>query len=217
LWFEAYFETLLTRDVVLVEPSLASLSLRQGLAFLRELALAQGNEINLSDVAAKSSVSSLMSKRLMKALETLALVDMIPPATHAKKSVRKFQVEWKDSGLWGYLTGQEKNRCLDDIKATHLLLTHELRSQSSDFDNAVFWNFYRNRDGASIPWIFKKGNQCVAIKFHPSENPGSYDWRVLKKFVQENKESLAVLVGPEKSTPTILDKKIWFMPFTLLF
>jgi len=217
MWFEAYFETLLTRDVILVEPTLSSLSFRQGLAFLKELALVQGNEINLSDIAVKSSLSPLMAKRLIRSLEILALVDMIPPVIRAQKAVRKFQVEWKDSGLWGYLTGQTKSRCLFDIKAVHLLLTQEFRSQTSDFDDAVFWNFYRNRDGADIPWIFKRGSRSVALKFHPSEVPPSYDWRILKKFVNENKESLAIVLGPEKSTPTVLDEKIWFLPLTLVF
>ncbi len=217
MWFEAYFETLLTRDVVLVEPSLFSLSFRQGLSFLKELALAQGNEVILSDSAIKSSLTPLMARRLLRTLEILALVDMIPPDIRSQKAIRKSQVEWKDSGLWGYLTGQEQDNCLSDIKAVHLLLTQEFRSQISDFDDAIFWYFYRNRDGADIPWIFKKGGQSVALKFYPSEVPASHDWRILKKFVNENKSSLALVLGPEKSTPTVLDKKIWFLPFNLVF
>lgn len=217
MWFESYFETLLTRDVALLESSLSSLSFRQGLSFLKELALSQGNEVNLSDMAAKSSVSILMGKRLMQALEILALIDMIPPEMRAKKTINKFQVEWKDSGLWGYLVGLEKEKCFSDIKALHLLLTQEFRSQLNGLDQIIFWYFYRNRDGAVIPWIFKKGTQVVALKFHPSEHPRAYDWRILKKFVSENAESLGILIGPEKAHPTILDKKIWFMPITLLF
>lgn len=217
MWFEAYFETMLSRDIVMVDASLASLSIRQKLSFLRELALVQGNEVNLSDLAAKSSLSPLLSKRLLRALEILTVLDRIPPHLSSKKSIKKLQIEWKDSGLWGFLVGLQKEDSLLNIKAIGLLLTQEFRSQLSEFEDPVFWNFYRSREGACIPWIFKKGDYALAVKFYPSEIPSPYDWRILKKFVQTNKKSLGLLIGPQKATPTILDDRIWFVPLTFVF
>ncbi len=102
-WFESYFETLLGRDILLVEPSLKSISFGQGMAFLRELALSQGEDIALARLCSKSTMRLSKGKTFLLALEALALVDLVPPEIRTEKSMRKPKVEWKDTGLWSFL------------------------------------------------------------------------------------------------------------------
>lgn len=217
LWFGSYFETLLGRDAQLVEPALKSVSFNQGMALLKALALAQGESVNLSALCAKSALRPAQGRTLLRALEALALVDFVMPQIRTEKSARKPQVEWKDTGLWSFLLAQSRESAADNVQAARLLLSCELRSQKQLLEEATEWSFFRSREGSLIPWIFKMGRKTLILHYLPLENPTAYDIRIVKKVVEETKESVGIILGPEKTTPLLLDTKLCLLPWTMVF
>ena len=214
-WFEAYFETMLARDVVLIDPRLARLSLRQSQAFLQALALHQGREISLPDVIGQSSLRPLDAKRLLESLEVLALIDRVPPEQRGKKSVRSTRLEWKDAGLWSAALGITPGPPTE--QAMRLLLSQELRSQLHQMHPAPVWTFYRSRDGAQIPWIFRRGMASVALTYLPTEVPEPYDYRALKRFLDTEKQAIGFVIGSRKAPITAIRDRVWLVPYSLVF
>lgn len=213
-WFQGYFETLLVRDLALVDSALSRVTFRQGISFLRQLSLAQGQTENLSQMAQQSALTANQAAKFLAALEALSLIDRIPPEFHAKKSARKMRIEWKDIGLWNYLAGIGAHLLTHDTVATGLSLSQEFRTQIGLMDKPYLWSYYRSRDNASIPWVFRRSSQALALTNVQSESPSPLDYRALADFVSREKYALGVVLGPSQSTPTLLGKKIWFLPFT---
>jgi predicted AAA+ superfamily ATPase len=216
-WFESYYETLLGRDILLVEPSLKSVSFSQGMAFLKELALFQGEDISLSRLCSKSTMRLSKGKDFLLALEALALVDLVPPEIRTEKSMRKPKVEWKDVGLWSFLSQQSGETIIHNSQAVSLLLACEFRNQKQMLKHKMEWSYFKSREGSLIPWIFKMNAKTIVINYLALENPTAYDFRTLKKIVSETKNSLGIVLGPEKTKPFVLDEKIILLPWTLVF
>lgn len=215
-WYESYFETLITRDLVLVDESLVDVGIPRGLSFLRALALMQGLELNTSMLAHASALSLAKAKKMVSALVALCLIDLIVPETHARKSQKKVRVEWKDVGLWNYFCQVPSDRLRDSPAALDLILSQELRFQIGLLDKATTWTYYKSHNGARVPWIFRQGHRTLVIISSASETPGPYQYRALKQFVDREPGALGIILGPEKTTFIELDKNILLLPFTVV-
>lgn len=217
LWYQSYFETMITRDLPLVDKSLTGISYRQGISFLRQLALMQGRPVHLKNLSANSALSVSKAKKILDALTALSLVDLIPPEISADKAVRKMRVEWKDIGLWNHLTGVAQTLLLQDVLSMGIMIAQEIRTQISLSVKQTLWSAYQNRDGANLPWIFRRGRQALAMIFLPQESPRPYDYRVLKNFIEKEPQGLGIVIGAEKSPVLPLAKNIFLVPYTRLF
>lgn len=213
-WCEGFFETLITRDLVLVEPRLAGILPAQGLGFLKKLALMQGQELNYADLSEASALSLARSKYLLGALVALCLIDLIVPEVHAEKSRRKMRVEWKDSGLWNYFSQSVDTGFQDNLAAMGLFLSQELRFQLGKTKNMTQWTYYKSHNGAHIPWIFRQGERAIAMTYLPSENPAPYHYRALKQFVTRTPQSVGIILGAARAPFLVLDHRILLMSFT---
>lgn len=216
-WFRAYFETLLGRDLSLFDPNLKSISYQQGIHFLQALAKIQGEELNLESLATQSMMRRDLAKKMIRALEAFCLIEFVVPMKRGVKTTQKMRVEWKDNGLWYHALGEPNLEGLTKSKALNLLISHEFRSQIQMNSQTVFKSFYKNRDGASLPWIFSSAGKSVALIFLPHENPKIYDYRCLKQFVAESSATLGIVLGPEKVRPGVLTKNLWHLPYTSVF
>jgi len=216
-WQQDYFETMLTRDVALVDHGLAGLPYAQGLSFLRALSLRHGEEINISDLARSSALPMQVAKKLLSALHVLCLLDLIVPEPHAGKSGKKLRVEWKDVGLWGYFQNVTPEFFHEDATILSLMLSHEFRAQIGVMPQALGWTFYKSHDGANIPWIFRQGNLCLASAYLPTENPQPYHYRALKQLIQREKNGLGIIFGSDKAPFLQIDKNILLMPARAVF
>ncbi len=199
-WYQAYFQTLLTRDVALVDPSLRNLNYRLGLLFLCALAQLQGREITVTELSRQSGLTTGVSKRLLRALETLSLIDQIPPIVWGKKPVKKLRLEWKDTGLWLHAGGFGQ---IDQMPIELLLalsISQELRYQSSFFQTRPHWCYYRSLDGAQIPWIFESHKRQIAIHFVFEETPKPYSYRALRHFIEKNPKAIGIVLGRATTT-----------------
>lgn len=217
-WYHAYVETLLTRDVVLVDPRLARLPFRQASIFFQELAAYQGREANLSELSARGGIPRLQASRLFDALQVLAVIDPIPANTGSSiKAARKPSIEWKDSGLWAFVAGVAKERFSTHPAALPLAFSHEWRAQIGLMDKPCSWTTYRHRDGARVPWIFRSKDRTCAITYVPAETPPPYEYRALKRFLSRRKDGLGFVLGSPRTRPTILAGRIWLLPYTMVF
>lgn len=217
LWFDSYLETLLTRDLQLVDKSLAQISWRQTYSLLKELAMAQGTDVNSSDLAAKSGMRPAHVKKIIQALEALAVIDFIPPEIRATKSARKLRLEWKDIGLWRHCLRQTQSDLFSDTRAMSLMLSQEWRGQLALMARGNSWHFYRSREGGHVPWIFQMGDVRLVVQYIPLEAPKPYDYRTIKNVVSDNNRSFGVILGSGKMTPTILNERLWAVPVNYIF
>lgn len=215
-WFDDYFETLLSRDLPLTDEALASITIRQGLQMLQNLALHQGKEISISDLADSGSIRLLLAKKFLRALELLCLIEPIFPIKKARTSTRKPRYEWKDIGLWnhissGLFTGLEHEITL------RLALSQEFRSQLAFESKMVQCNFYKTHNLSTIPWIFKKGEQVVCMITVLTESPRPYDYRALRQFIEKEKKAIGIVLSTRNSNVVQLCPRIWMMPYHCVF
>lgn len=216
-WYQDYFETLILRDVPLADASLPSITYSQGMGYLRHLAQAQGQEINVSQLARGAALSLPVAKKLLSALQALCLIDLIVPERQAHKSIRKMRIEWKDIGLWNYFNGTPSKMLTHDVSAMSVMLAQEFRAQISLMKKSVHWSFYKTPDGGYLPWIFRQGSATAAILYLPVENPTPYQYRSLKQFLAREPQGRGIILGSEKARTLPLDERIWLTPYTSVF
>ena len=216
LWYQGYYETLIGRDLALVDTSLANMPYRQGISFLRQLARMQGQEVQYSALSSGSGLSLAKAKKVLQALLALSLIDLIPPEAAAQKAGKKMRIEWKDIGLWNYLAAVPRHLLEHDVTAMGVMIAQELRTQLSQINKMVLWSSYKNRDGAMIPWILCQGKTTLALTYVPTEAPRPYDYRALKQFVEKQEQGFGLVIGAEKAPILPLSEKIWLVPYTWL-
>lgn len=215
-WFRSYLEALVARDIPLVEPKLAQVALRQGLGFLRALALDQGQESSAMALADHAGLRPAQATLLLRSLEILCVIDRIPPHVLAKKSVKKLRTEWKDIALRNHALGLPEGAEAGETEM-RLLLGQEFRSQLSFLSPSPTWAFYRSREGGQIPWIFRQGRSVIAIHYSGKERPESYDTRTLRAFLDSQPNSIGIFLGSNKATPVVLGKRLIVLPFHVVF
>lgn len=216
-WYHDYFETLITRDVALVDSTLSGLVYVQGISFLRALSQKHGQEVKIAELAQKSALSVGLAKKLLMALHALCLIDFVVPEAHARQSVRKMRIEWKDVGLWGHFQNISPEGLKEDVTVLSVMLSHEFRSQMSVMSQTLNWTYYKSHNGAYIPWIFRQGNFCVACLYLPTEAPQPYQYRALKQFLKKETHGVGIILGAEKAPFLQLDEKILLMPARAIF
>ncbi len=216
-WYNGYFETLIGRDLPLVDESLDNISFSQGISFLRQLSLMQGKEVGLSDLARAGSLTLAKAKKIVYALAALSLVDLLPPETATENATRKLRIAWKDIGLWNHLMGVPRHILGRDSTALGVMISQELRTQVSLMGKTVLWSSYRHRNGAAIPWILKLGQSIIAMTQISVESPKPYDYRALKNFLAKQPHGIGLVFGAEKSPIMPLTESIWLVPYTWLF
>lgn len=215
-WIQGYFETLITRDLPLVDETLNNISVRQGLAYLHALAVSQGKERNINDLASASAMTADKARRILIALEALSLIDLIFPELLGQKAKKKPRIEWKDIGLWQYL--YNGNVTLDNHpQAMQLLIAQELRTQASLMVPEPAWTYYQSRDGASIPWVYKRHGMELYLIYVHTEAPSPYDYRMLKASLEGKKNALGIVLGSRKAPVTALGEHIWLVPYRCIF
>ncbi len=218
-WLQGFFETLLMLDLSLVDGKLAQLSLRQGWAFLRLLALSQGQAVQYSDFAGQTAIRPDLAKRLLDAFEVLSLIDRIPPEALGSRPVHKMRIEWKDVALWRFAAGISTQRDLleEGGLGTVTYISQEFRSQLQRISPRPLWSFYRSHDGAHVPWIFRKGNGVIALLLVLTENPSPFEIRSLKRFIETEKNAIGIVLGSSSANVQELLPRVWLVPFTAIF
>lgn len=213
-WYHNFFETLILRDLVLVDKTLTTISLQQGLAFLRTLSEMQADDLNIQRLATQSMLSQSKAKKMILALEALSLIDLIAPLGLGKKSNRKFMVQWKDIGLWNYFYNPND---WNDSKCQNLLISQELRSQISMLDQKIFLHHHKTRDSSLLPWVISNGAQKIAILSRPEEAPTSKSLRFLNLWLKQSSQNFGIVLLSASGQYTSLGKNLLFLPMNRIF
>ncbi len=213
-WFDSYVETLLTRDISLVNKKLSVIALQQSKAFLKALAHYQGSEPSYQDLATQGGLRLSQVQPFLEAVEALCVIERFSPEIHSKKSSRKLRIEWRDCGLRNHIAGEIWESISDfSLPALHLLISQQLRSQLQVLGYDPSWSFYRSRNGGAVPWIIRVKGRCIALTYVPHEAPKPYDYRALKQFLEKEPTALGVVLGAPRASIACLGPRLWLIPW----
>lgn len=215
-WFASYIETLLTRDLVLVDERLSKVTFRDGMGLLRVLALQQGMEPPVTHLSDSSGLRPSTVARVLSALHALGVIDSIPAEMGGSKPKKHGRIHWKDSGLWSHVLGFPSEEILRE-QGLRLLIAGELHAQSVNLSSTVYWTFFRSRDGSQIPWIFRAGNKIVAVGYSPTESPSPYELRALRRFLDRKRHSVGIVLGPKKMPLVSFGPRLIGVPYLKIF
>lgn len=216
-WLSSYYETLIERDLALVDKDLMKIGYRRGMALLQQLAEQQLKAISWSELIRFSTLSRHLTKKMVRALEALSLIDLIPTDQSVQNAVRSPIVVWKDSGLWHHFKEPSKENSLHQVQALSICLSHEWQCQMAKMTEKPRWLVYENRNGGFIPWIFQWGAKTVAIHMSLNETPTGYETRHLIQYVKDRQPALGIVVTPHRSKLMRLSPHVWQVPITLVF
>lgn len=215
-WFKAYMETLITRDLTLVDSSLNDVDFRSAMTLMDELATAQGDMIFNTRLAARSGLSVVRVKRVLRALEALSVIDFLRPQVRGPKSARGERIEWKDPGLWAHVRGGT-NSPFEDRQHLLLILGSEFRAQINLMNEPATLSFHRGRDGSMVSWIVQAGRHAIVIEYLPMESPKPYSTRALRHACAVEKTTLGIVLGPSHIRPRVLAPSLWHLPISVIF
>lgn len=176
LWYAAYLETYLSKDVRL----LANIGdMRDFHRFIQLLASQIGQILDLSIYARDIGVSVPTIKRWLSILEASYIVFTLPPfyANHGKRLIKRPKVYFYDTGLVSYLTGINNFAQYDQGPLAGALFENYIVSEilKKEMHNARHSSMYflRTQDKAEVDLIIddKTKKTYIEIKKSATFNP----------------------------------------------
>ena len=218
LWFAAYVQTYLERDLRQLS-DVASLP-----DFQRLMALAAnrtGKLLNQADLARDAALSHPTAHRYLNLLETGCLITRIRPFTTNPSSaiVKAPKLLWADCGLAAWLAGirasEEVANRLDSGFWLEQALYQTFQSwRALDPVNRRL-HFWRDRAGHEVDFILEQNGRIVALEIKSSSQVSPSDASGIQAFkgMLKKSQSLAcgVVLHAGKARP--LDKDVFALPW----
>ncbi len=218
LWFAAYVQTYLERDLRQLS-DVASLP-----DFQRLMALAAnrtGKLLNQADLSRDAALSHPTAHRYLNLLETGCLITRIRPFTTNPSSamVKAPKLLWSDCGLAAWLAGirapEDVAKRLDSGFWLEQTLYQTLQSwRAMDPANRRL-HFWRDRAGHEVDFILEQNGKLVAIEIKSSSQVSTSDAsgiQALRGVLQKNCSLVCgVVLHAGKARP--LDKDIFALPW----
>jgi len=185
LWFSAYAQTYLERDLRQLS-EVASLSDFQRL--MRMTAQRTGRLLNQADLARDAALSHPTAHRYLNLLEAGCLLVRLRPYASNLTSmmVKSPKILWADSGLAAWLAGISDQRALERRQDTGYWLEQSLfqtlqvwRAAESDRRNLYFW---RDRGGNEVDFVLEEDGVLVALELKLSAQVASSDAKGITAF-----------------------------------
>ena len=188
LWLQDYLETTAKRDI----KSLRRIHALEAIPHLLELAAAQSAQLlNVASIASAFKLSRPTIRDYLALLQHAFLLDHLP-AWHHKRAVslvKAPKLHLGDTGLACALleTSAEElhDPRFDRTLFGHLLETfalQELRRQASANRKPAHFFHYREKSGAEVDIVIKRGSQLAGIEVKAASTVGSDDFRGLERF-----------------------------------
>jgi predicted AAA+ superfamily ATPase len=199
---ESVIETMLERDLRLIEPTtLPYESLRNVLSALARLVHA---EFEFRQLSSMSRVSTPALRKLIRALESLYLINLLEPEGGAGR----LRVYFEDTGEWRHLLGSEP----DWVSSAVQMLFHQARVTASlSQETYLPFSYYKTRGGAEVPLVVKTKSKQLAIFAIPGSVPSPQVLGSLKSFRSHYPKSNAIFVS-QNSAFKIWDKNSAIVP-----
>ncbi len=218
LWFAAYVQTYLERDLRQLS-DVASLP-----DFQRLMALAAnrtGKLLNQADLARDAALSHPTAHRYLNLLETGCLITRIRPlaANPSSSMVKAPKLLWSDCGLAAWLAGirsaEEISKRLDSGFWLEQTIYQTLQSwRALDPTNRRI-HYWRDRAGHEVDFILERDGKLVAVEIKASHQANLSDAAGIQalKSVLTKKQSLvrSVVLHAGKARP--LDKDVFALPW----
>ncbi|HRT07905.1 MAG TPA: ATP-binding protein [Candidatus Paceibacterota bacterium] len=218
LWFAAYVQTYLERDLRQLS-DVASLP-----DFQRLMALAAnrtGKLLNQADLARDAALSHPTAHRYLNLLETGCLITRIRPlaANPSSSMVKAPKLLWSDCGLAAWLAGirsaEEIGKRLDSGFWLEQTIYQTLQSwRALDPTNRRI-HYWRDRAGHEVDFILERDGKLVAVEIKASHQANLSDAAGIQtlKSVLTKKQSLvrSVVLHAGKARP--LDKDVFALPW----
>lgn len=218
LWFAAYVQTYLERDLRQLS-DVASLP-----DFQRLMALAANRTaklINQADLARDAALSHPTAHRYLNLLETGCMITRIRPfATNPSSSMVKApKLLWSDCGLAAWLAGirvpEEVDKRLDSGFWLEQTIYQTLQSWRALDPMNRRLHYWRDRAGHEVDFILEQNGKLVAIEIKSGSQVSLSDTAGIRSFkgMLKNSRSLVcgVVLHAGKARP--LDKDVFALPW----
>lgn len=197
MWLQDYLDTTAKRDI----KSLRRIHALEVMPQLLELAAAQSAQLlNVAGIASDFKLSRPTVRDYLALLQHTFLVDHLP-AWHHKRAVslvKTPKLHIGDTGLACALLETSAEELHDPRRDRtlfgHLLETfalQELRRQASANRKSERFFYYREKSGAEIDIVIKRGSQLAGIEVKAASTVGSDDFRGLERFQELTRERFA--------------------------
>ena len=184
-WYRDYIETLVQRDV----RNLARIASLDVLP--RLLARAAGQTarlINISELASPFQLSRPTIRDYVTLLERVFLLEELAPwqSNRLGRLIKTPKLHIGDTGVACALLGLDAAGLLKDRATLGRLLEtfvfQELRRQASGHEEAIRFHHYRDKDGAEVDVVLKRGvGQIAGVEVKASATVTDADFRSLRK------------------------------------
>ena len=196
LWFDAYVQTYLERD-------LRELSAIANLAdfrrLMRAVCLRTGNLLNQAELARDVGLAPSTAQRYLNLMETsFQLVRLEAYSVNrTKRLVKSPKVYWSDAGLGIWVGGETLPRGahLENIVLSDLLAW---RGTCGDRPQLLYW---RTSKGAEVDFVIERGDRVLPVEIKSGARVAYDDTKNLRLFMEEypdlTKGSLVLCTGEE--------------------
>lgn len=218
LWFAAYVQTYLERDLRQLS-DVASLP-----DFQRLMALSAnrtGKLLNQADLARDAALSHPTAHRYLNLLETGCLITRIRPfATNPSTAIVKApKLLWSDCGLAAWLAGirtrEDVAKRLDSGFWLEQTLYQTLQSWRAIDPANRRLHYWRDRAGHEVDFLLEQNGKLVAIEIRSSSQVSPADASGILAFKSVLKKSHSLVCGvvlhAGKARP--LDKEVFAIPW----
>lgn len=220
LWFDAYEETYLERDLRDLSSGIDPFNFQR---FLKITATRNGTLLNQADIAARSSLNAMTAGRYLYLLETTGIIFRIPPLFNnpTKRLTKRPKLIFTDVTFASHIAGM--SHILDD--PVNPAYDHALESFVLQNILALIECFpagkvelfhYRTSSGFEIDAVLRYSNKLIAIEVKSSEKQLEKAQKNLKKFINENPECSIGIIAYRGKDIIPMGKKIWAVPIGFL-
>lgn len=202
--WESYLETILLRDLqLIIQTTLSYTSLRN---LLVQIALRQGEALELNELARLTGISALTTKKILLALDGLFLIRELPTLGSTAKSTYYLE----DQGLAYHLVAGWKNTHFDLFR----LLFANVRQQFT-YRGDVRFLHYKTRGGAFLPLVCQTTKGMIAYTACEESEPIVQTLRSAESFLKAYPQA-CVFIGHKGSEIRMWHTKLWSMPVGLI-
>lgn len=184
LWFEAYVDTVLRREVEMAD-DIRRFDALAGM--VRFFAATTGQELVIATAAQRLSVDRGTVEAYYPWLETVFLVHRIPSwgRNLTARMVKRPKVYLADSGLAASLIGKDSRALQRPTESAagplfETFVVNELRKQLSWSETRARMYYFRDRDGAEVDVVLESADgRVVGIEIKSTSTPRPEDFRWL--------------------------------------
>lgn len=187
-WFRNYIRLLVQRDIT----SLQRIYSLDAIPTLLELAAAQSAQLlNVAGIASNFDLNRLTVRSHLTLLRNIFVLDHLPAWHHKRGAglVKRPKQHFGDTGLACFLLKVSAEELyaphLDRTLFGHLLETfvlQELRRQASASPEPVDFFHYREKSGAEVDIVLRRGSQLAGVEVKAAATTGTEDFRGLRRF-----------------------------------